>query len=337
MDHLVSRSIKPQVGVVLSTYDVTYFVNPRLSSDTTPSAYVHFNMEGRATLHLKGSLLATAQAGWSPISEPVTASLNQSRRLHMQPVDMDKITTWPSEVTTFLTTHSEELRFERKAHQNYTLSPSNFRIINEPPPMPRWSEAKALIESAMAERELIAFHATRLVDYRDVQKDGLLRLNLAQHVARLKKLLQSASAVDEVAEVDAAVTKMLQADSLFLKREGAVWATPHRASLHDGGCDVFFESFGGEALERIAGYARGKLERRLKQLGEPAVVIFRYPAYGWCKFTHARLPQSMIELHLHHESRWEAMDYGWDIMINQDVPAKNIVAVMPLDDLKVAL
>ena len=45
----------------------------------------------------------------------------------------------------------------------------------------------------------------------------------------------------------------------------------------------------------------------------------------------------MIELHLHHESRWEAMDYGWDIMINQDVPAKNIVAVMPLDDLKVAL
>ena len=95
MDHLVSRSIKPQVGVVLSTYDVTYFVNPRLSSDTTPSAYVHFNMEGRATLHLKGSLLATAQAGWSPISEPVTASLNQSRRLHMQPVDMDKITTWP--------------------------------------------------------------------------------------------------------------------------------------------------------------------------------------------------------------------------------------------------
>ena len=73
---------------------------------------------------------------------------------------------------------------------------------------------------------------------------------------------------------------------------------------------MFYESYGGEALERIAAYAGGKLEQRLKRLGTPAVVILRYPAYGWCKFSRGRLPQSMIELHLQHKGDWEAMDYG---------------------------
>jgi hypothetical protein len=33
----------------------------------------------------------------------------------MRPVDMDKIATWPTEVTAFLTAHSKELRAEREA------------------------------------------------------------------------------------------------------------------------------------------------------------------------------------------------------------------------------
>lgn len=254
----------------------------------------------------------------------------------MHPVDMDKIATWPTDVTAFLTAHSKELRAEREADHRYTLSPSTYRIMNDAPPMPRWDEAKALIENAMADRELVAFHATRLIDLHEVRKQGLTTLDLEQHVTRLKGHLLDAGAVDELAEVDAAVTKMLKADRFFINREGAVWATPHRASLHDGGCDVFYESYGGEALERIARYAGGKLEQRLKQLGTPAVAIIRYPTYGWCKFTRGRLPQSMIELHLQHEGDWEAMDYGWDIMINRHVPAENIVAVVLLDDPAVA-
>ncbi len=254
----------------------------------------------------------------------------------MHPVDMDRIVTWPPEVTAFLRAHSKQLRAEREADHEYTLAPSTYRIMNDAPPMPRWDEAKALIENVMADRELVAFHATRLIDFHHVQKDGLMMLNLEQHVARLKGHLQDAGAVDELAEVDAAVSKMLKADSFFINREGAVWATPRRASLHDGGCDVFYKSYGGEAIERIAGYAGGKLERRLKQLGTPAVVIIRYPTYGWCKFTHGRLPQSMIELHLRYEGDWEAMDCGWDIMINRHVPTENIVAVVSLDDPAVA-
>ncbi|MGR3761737.1 hypothetical protein ACUXV3_16645 [Roseobacteraceae bacterium NS-SX3] len=210
----------------------------------------------------------------------------------------------------FLTKHSKELRVEREAERRYNLSSSELRIKNGPQAMPRWSEAKALINRAMASRELVAFHATRLFDFQEVRRGGLLKLNLAQQIARLKRHLEAVGANEELAEVDVAVRKMLETDSFFIKREGAVWATPHRASLHDGGCAVFYESCGGEALERIATNAGGKLEQKLKQLGKPAVVIIRYPALGWCAFTNDRLPRSMIELHLQHQGNWEAPDYG---------------------------
>jgi hypothetical protein len=250
----------------------------------------------------------------------------------MDPVDMDKIGTWPNEITAFLTAHSKDLLAERAADRNYTLAPSDFRILNGSPPMPRWKEATALIENVMADRELLAFHATRLIESNEVQREGLLRLDLARHVARIKGQLEVAGAFDELAQIDAAVKKMLKADNSFINREGAVWATPNRASLHDGGCNVFFESYGGEAIKRVAGYAQGKLEQRLKLLGKPAVVIIRYPAYGWCEFTHRSLPQSMIKSYLRQESDWETMTCGWDIMIRRDVPPQNIVAVLPGED-----
>jgi len=253
----------------------------------------------------------------------------------MHAVDMDHIDTWPAKITSFLALHSKELRTEREADHRYTLSPSTYRMMHDsPPPMPRWNSAKRLIEEEMTDRDVIAFHATRLIDFNHVRQDGLIKLDLSQHIQRLKRHLQDAGALEELEEVDAAVAKMLEADSWFIKREGAVWATPHRSSLHDGGCDVFYESYGGEAIERIAGYARGKLAKSLTLLGTPAVVVLRYPAYGdyWCKFTTGRLPQTMIELYLKAEGDWEAMDYGWDVMIERDVPPDHIIAVVPLKD-----
>ncbi len=255
----------------------------------------------------------------------------------MRPVDMDKIDTWPSEVTNFLTKHCNKLRAERKQDHEYSLSPSTYRILNDAPPMPRWKEIKRLITNAMFDRELLAFHATRLIDFDRVRKDGLMKLDLKQHTQRLKEQLSDVGAVEELAEVDAAVSKMLQADRTFINREGGVWATPYRALLHDGGCEVFYNSYGGEAFQRIAANADGRLRRTLSRLGQPAVVIFRYPVSGWCVRTPDRLPQSMIESFLQHEGRWEAMDHGWDIRITRDVPATNVIDVVHRHDLAVTV
>ena len=181
----------------------------------------------------------------------------------MNPGDLDRIATWPVEIIDFMASHSAELRAERMADKKYTLSPSTCRILNDRPPMPTRSRAKALVEQVMADRDLLVFHATRLIDFDHVRNDGLFKLDLHQHVSRIKVHLERNGALRELAEVDAAVQKMLDADARFINREGAVWATPRRKSLHDGGCNIFYESYGGEAIERIASYAGGSLLRRL--------------------------------------------------------------------------
>jgi len=40
----------------------------------------------------------------------------------------------------------------------------------------------------------------------------------------------------------------------------------------------------------------------------------------------------MIELYLQHGGILVAKEYGWDARIARDVPAENVVAVLPPDD-----
>lgn len=254
----------------------------------------------------------------------------------MDSIDFDKIATWPAAITSFLRRHSAALRAERNADHEYSMSPSTFRIFNEAPLMPRWDEAINMIGDVMYKHDVIAFHATRLIDFDHVRAGGLKMLDLDRHVELLKGHLQAIDAIEELAEVDSAVAKMLAADRQFIHRQGQVWMTPLRRFLHDGGCNVFFESYGGEAIARIAEYAAGKLYDRLKNMGTPAVVVTRYPAFGWCSRTESRHPQGMIELYLEAEGGWDAMDYCWDVLIEGNVPPENIIAVVPYDDPSVA-
>ena len=248
------------------------------------------------------------------------------------PVDLERLHTWPGNVLDFLQEHADALRSERTVEHIYNLAGSLHRLRNPAPVMRHWREAEALIAETMVNRELRAFHATRLADFDSIRREGLLRLNIARDLERLKRTLAGHLPPERIGDVDAALATMLAADPHFLEREGAIWATPMRRFLHDGGCEVFFESFGGEAVERLAGYLGGELPIALKGIGEPAVVVIRYPASGWCAFTDGRLPQSMIELYLEAQGDWEAMDHGWDIMIERDVPPERIEAVVRASD-----
>lgn len=251
------------------------------------------------------------------------------------PIDLDDQPTWPTTVLAFLQQHSAELRQQRTADHDYNLAGSLHRLRNPSPSMAQWDEAKALIEDELQGREYMAFHATRLMDFDDIRREGLLMLDLDGHAERLKRHLAAIGADAELQQVDDAVAGMLREDPMFAERQGQVWMTPLRRFLHDGGCEVFFEGYGGEAIERIAGLAGmsgGTLMARLQTMGTPAVVVARIPVFGWCRRTEYRIAQSMIELYLEQEGDWEAMDHGWDIMIEQDVPADHIIAVVSHDD-----
>ncbi|MBZ9940160.1 hypothetical protein LB533_03475 [Mesorhizobium sp. BR1-1-13] len=48
----------------------------------------------------------------------------------MEPVDLDKVDTWPEEIVSFLEATATELRTERLADRAYTLTDTMHRLLN---------------------------------------------------------------------------------------------------------------------------------------------------------------------------------------------------------------
>ena len=85
--------------------------------------------------------------------------------MDQSPVDLERLHTWPPNVVDFLGEHAKVLRTERTAEHTYNLAGSLHRLHNPAPVMRRWLEAEALIAETIMNRELRAFHATRLTDF----------------------------------------------------------------------------------------------------------------------------------------------------------------------------
>jgi hypothetical protein len=122
----------------------------------------------------------------------------------------------------------------------------------------------------------------------------------------------------------------------FATREGSVWFTPMRRYLHDGGCNVFFEHWGGEAIQRFAAMGSPKLEAAIRSIGTAAVAVAHIPAYGWCRFSPTRLAPTMLDLMLERVAPDEVHTPGWDVLVKQTVPPCCIERVLPPTDPYVA-
>ena len=244
-------------------------------------------------------------------------------------IDLDAVASWPTGLLDMLRSDIPSLNKEREAQRVYDVSPSTDRFFGRRPLRPVWDAATAYIERHAAAWDLRVFHATRLLDGHDIWQNGLRRLDLAERLGSVKAALTAAGLTKGHIEALA----LPRDDPAFTDgREGVVWFTPLRAALHDGGCDVFFEHYGGEAIQRIAESASNSALKAVQALGAPAVVVTTIPASGWCLFADGRLAQTLIELFLQAEGGREASDYGWDVMVERDVPADRIEAIVAPTD-----
>jgi hypothetical protein len=135
----------------------------------------------------------------------------------------------------------------------------------------------------MEKEELRVFHATRLLDFDEVRREGLRPLVFEERIDKLRGLAAQGRLPDFTGNIDEALGRVDLRGISLGNRETWVWATPLRRFLHDGGCDVFFEHWGGEAVQRLAQMASPELEAAIRQIGDPAVVIAKIPAIGVCE------------------------------------------------------
>lgn len=243
-------------------------------------------------------------------------------------VDLDRMATWPQDMLGEITPHISKIAAERAAQ--YEFDKSGDRWFKPSPPTPQTDDALRIINTAMSERRLRVFHATRLLDADAVLAEGLRPLNLSSQIAVVRNELAKRQLHNEVTELDTALKDANLASQFYTCREQQVWFTPLRRSLHDGGCDIFFEHWGGEAIQRLT-QSQAQLTSAIRSLGNPTVVVGNIPAFGACVFSGLRLAPAMLSLMLEHAGH-EFFVESWDVLLKRDVPPAWIEAVLPHND-----
>ncbi len=247
---------------------------------------------------------------------------------------------WPEEVCSDIKAQYSNLIAEENAQRKYLHSFDHY--VKPPPPTPHTLKVYETIDEAMKDRELRVFHATRLLDFREIKREGLHLLVLQERISRLKELTSGLlSAFKD--QIDTILSRIDLTDSYFTDREGFIWAVPMRKFLHDGGSNVFFEHWGGEVIQRLASEASPELEQAIRSIGEPAVVMIRIPAIGFCQFSKKQLPLTMLKIALEQFSgikegggRDVRCIQAWDVCCPRAIPPEWIEDVVFPSDPKVA-
>lgn len=196
------------------------------------------------------------------------------------PVDLDIVSSWPVMILEEVTPLLQVVMDEKEADLQYALSGD--RWFKPSPPAPATKSAHQIINREMAGKWIRVFHATRLLDFDAVRREGLQPLNLKRQIEAMKAGLVATGRFSTCSEVETLLANVDLESDLLDGREGQVWATPLRRLLHDGGCEVFFKHWGGEAMQRLAEMASPDLVKGIQSLGTAAVVTFDIPAFGCC-------------------------------------------------------
>lgn len=240
-------------------------------------------------------------------------------------IDLDNVETWPPAMVREMTPLLASILKEKEADLEYCLSRDRWHKPS--PPSPATNAAHRTIKREMMGHQIAVFHATRLLDWDSVRRDGLLPLDLARQISAMKDGLVASRQFNAEPEIDGLLASV---DLTLLEgREGQVWGTPLRRYLHDGGCDVFFNHWGGEAIQRLAHMASANLETAIRRLGTPAVVTFAMPALGCCTFGDVRLAPTMVGLLLERAGLIERNLECWDVLLRRSVPPDWIQSVLP--------
>jgi hypothetical protein len=253
-----------------------------------------------------------------------------SPKLPLQSVDLDIVSSWPATILSDVGPLLSTVLAEKDADLQYALSGDRWHKPS--PTAPATTAAIQIIRREMEDRRIRVFHATRLIDFESVQSEGLHPLNLDRQIDFMKNGLVAAGRFTSLREIDDLLAGVDLDDDFFRGREGQIWATPLRRLLHDGGCDVFFKHWGGEALQRLAHTVSADLEAKIRSLGTPAVVTFNIPAFGCCTRSDYRLAPTMLGLMLERAGLIERNYEAWDVLLKRPIPTEWIESVQPNDD-----
>jgi hypothetical protein len=245
-------------------------------------------------------------------------------------VDLDKLDSWPGGLIDAIEPFLSDIENENEVERAFNVSGD--RWFEPAPDMPAKNAALTLIANAMIGQDLRVFHATRLIDPDAIHREGLRPLSIEAQLKMVRSKIVEILSAEEIDTLDCSIRSINLNDRYFSVRHGQVWFTPLRRKLYDGGCDVFFNHFGGEAIQRIAKMATPAMMLAIRKLGVPAVVVARIPAFGCCTFGDLQLAPAMLARIQEERNNCPEIGLGWDVLVKHAVPKEWIEVVLPRGD-----
>lgn len=243
-------------------------------------------------------------------------------------VDLDDFSSWPEGVFDTISTSVDGLVDERHSLHQYHTSADRWH--RPAPPQPIATRIESFVRESVCEGQLRVFHASRILDSNEIIENGLRALNLEERLDKISDIF-SAHGLESLKD---SLSDLRNRQSLhkYHNRVEQVWFTPLRRNLHDGGCDVFFENWGGEFVQRFLSSNLPEAELLIRELGRPVVVLARVPSAHWCRPDgDMRLVRTMVDLVIEAMGKCRYTVTGWDVMLNQDVPPSWIEAIVDRD------
>lgn len=189
-------------------------------------------------------------------------------------IDLSNEESWPEEILEMLRGRVAQTREEKKKELAAHLDGSHW--LN-PPQTPVYDRTQLQLELLLRGHEIRAFHCTKLTDFDQVYKSGLVVLNPEFIKHRVltefrKRGLDSLL----VRKADEAFDRFLSHKD-FSCRGGMVWFVLTQSMTDEDGCEDFFRYFGGEVTRRALWELREQLYPVLQDIGVPAVVECSIP------------------------------------------------------------
>lgn len=186
-------------------------------------------------------------------------------------VDLDIIDTWPNESREILTSNINEIIKAEKNSLEHDMSDEKY--TSEDTGAEFIKQIKTKIAATLKPTHVRIFHATRTTDPDSIKNEGLKTLNIQDHIERVVSAVQIKKGAEVARQFTAALKNYTVPQGEI--REGQVCFFNYRQAT---GTDDLLNYFGGECIRKALEHNNHhRLVEILKEIGEPKIIVIRYP------------------------------------------------------------
>lgn len=240
-------------------------------------------------------------------------------------IDLANIETWPPRILVILKERANDLKAE-KVKERRKLCDGSY-LTWKAPWCPLFDSTVEEVRSLIINREIRAFHCTRLVNWDDIRKYGLRTLNPEFITELVVKEFSKMRLNRDLLESIQLSFKEFKREKGFNNRQNMLWFVLTKKMTEESGCYELFKYFGGEVTRRVLEKFADRVFPILASIGKPSVVECQIKIIEGADYQIDNLVKEIIKYGIKRNS--DNRDYlpFAEMYIQSNVKVKNILNI----------